>query len=123
MASFSENAWDALNGALSICRGQMAGPSTTMGHLRDGRSGGEPGSQLADGQSADAARNRPIALSGRAEHLTFVICDMQRDPRSDSGVRDRQLARSRHLAQCTICWRRFPLLMLKRVVGRPSWLR
>jgi hypothetical protein len=36
MASFSENAWDALNGALSVCRGQMAGPATTMGQLRDG---------------------------------------------------------------------------------------
>jgi hypothetical protein len=36
MASFSENAWHALNGALSICRGPMAGPATTMGRLRDG---------------------------------------------------------------------------------------
>jgi hypothetical protein len=82
MASFSENAWDALNGAFSFYRGQMAGPTTMMGHLRDGRTVSEPGSQFADGQSTDAVRNRSMALSGHAEPMAFGICDMQRDPRS-----------------------------------------
>src|SRR5882762_2469954 len=32
-------------------------------------------------------RNRPTALSGHTENMLFVICDIQRDPRNDSGPR------------------------------------
>src|SRR5882762_3365469 len=99
----------------------MAGPTTTMGHLRDGRTGGEPGSHLADGQSTDAGETVQQRLAGtpRTCCLSSAIFSVTR---AMIRVRERQLARSRHLAHCTICRHRFPLLMVKAPGGLPSSL-
>ncbi len=41
---------------------------------------------------------REVAAELCSEHIPLVISDIQRDARRDSGVRQRQLARSRYLA-------------------------
>ena len=70
MASFSENAWDALNGALSICRGQMAGPALIL-NFKD-----EMPLSLASARTLEPPKEGSFAKpgvfdAGRAKDLPF----------------------------------------------------